>query len=154
MYRILQFYNKSKLNDLKDIGQGQSSLHMTHPPMVVIICVKYGKIPSRTVSCGEIMSRCFSSFTAKSWLNDLGDIGQGQKSLGTTHPLMAVMTWAKYERFHPGQVDSNIPCYDKVHHDYLHEVVITCLQIHIDGLVQDCSIYLQCVSNGDTASLH
>ena len=31
---------------------------------------------------------------ANSWLNDLEDIGQGQRSLYATHPLMLVIIWA------------------------------------------------------------
>ena len=40
---------KSRSNDLEDIGQGQRSSHATHPLILVIICAKYGKNPSRTV---------------------------------------------------------------------------------------------------------
>ena len=36
-------------NDLEDIGQGQRSLYATHSLILVIICIKYGKNPSRTV---------------------------------------------------------------------------------------------------------
>ena len=36
----------------------------------------------------------FSSFIAKSWLNDLKDIGQGQRSLCVTHPLMLLIICA------------------------------------------------------------
>ena len=36
-------------NDLEDIDQGQRSLYATHPFILVIICAKYGKNPSRTV---------------------------------------------------------------------------------------------------------
>ena len=34
---------------LEDIGQGQRSSHATHLLMLVIICTKYGKNPSKTV---------------------------------------------------------------------------------------------------------
>ena len=63
--------------------------------MVVIICVKY---PSRTVRAVERTQDVpyFSSFTAKSWLNDLEDIGKGHRSLYTTHLLMLVIICAKY----------------------------------------------------------
>ena len=33
----------------ENIGQGQRSLYATHPLILVIICAKYGKNPSRTV---------------------------------------------------------------------------------------------------------
>ena len=42
-------FSRSRPNDLENIGQGQRSLYATHPLMLVIICVKYGKNPSRTV---------------------------------------------------------------------------------------------------------
>ena len=45
---LYQFYCKSWLNDLEHINQGQRSLHVTHLLMLVIICTKYGKNPSRT----------------------------------------------------------------------------------------------------------
>ena len=37
------------MNDLENIGQGQRSLHATHPLMVMMICAKYGKNASRIV---------------------------------------------------------------------------------------------------------
>ena len=40
-------------NDPEDIAQGQRSLFVTHPLMVVINCAKYGKNPSRTVDVTE-----------------------------------------------------------------------------------------------------
>ena len=40
---------KSRSNGLEDIGQVQRSLYATHSLMLVIICIKYGKNPSRTV---------------------------------------------------------------------------------------------------------
>ena len=48
------FIAKSWLNDLKDIGQSQMSLHVTDLPMLVIICAYYGKNPTRSV---ELQSR-------------------------------------------------------------------------------------------------
>ena len=92
-------FAKSLLNDLEVIGRGQRSLCMTHPLMLVIICAKYGKNPSRTVHAVEWTRQdvlYFSSFIAKSWLNDLEDIGQGQRSLHMTHPLMIANICAKY----------------------------------------------------------
>ena len=38
----------------------------------------------------------FSSFIANLWLNDLEDIGQGQRSLCMTHPIMLVIICAQY----------------------------------------------------------
>ena len=38
----------------------------------------------------------FGRFIAKSWLNDLEDVGQGQKSLYMTHLLTLVVICAKY----------------------------------------------------------
>ena len=72
---------------------------MTHPLMQVIICAKYGKDPSRTTDSVERTWQVvpyFSSFIAKLWLNDLGDIGQGQRSLCITHSLMLGIICAKY----------------------------------------------------------
>ena len=86
----------SQLNILDDIGQGQRSLHVPHL-MLVIICAKYGKI-SRTVSAVERTQQdvsYLSSFIAKTWLNDLEDIGQGQSLLHTAHSLMLVIICAK-----------------------------------------------------------
>ena len=74
------FNAKPWLNDLEDICQVQRSLCMTHPVMLVIIYGKYGKNPSRTVRAVEWTGQdvpYFSSFNAKSCLNDLEDIGQG-----------------------------------------------------------------------------
>ena len=59
------------------------------PLMLVIICAKYGKIPSRTVRAVEGTRQGVtysSSFIAKSRLNVIGDIGHGQRSLCATHP--------------------------------------------------------------------
>ena len=92
---LSSFIAKSWPNDPEDISQGQRSLHVTHPLMVMIICAKYGNNPSRTVSGVEQTLQdmtYFSSFFAKSWLNDLEDIGQGQRSLCMPHPLMVVIS--------------------------------------------------------------
>ena len=84
-------FSKSRSNDLKNIGQGQRSSHVTHLLMLVIICTKYGKNSSRTVGAtGTRFSR--------SRPNDLENIGQGQRSLHATHPLMLMMICAKYGR--------------------------------------------------------
>ena len=58
--------------------------------MLVIICTKYGKNPSRTVDATE------RTRFSRSRPNDLEDIGQGQRSLYATHPLMVVIICAKY----------------------------------------------------------
>ena len=96
---LSSFIAKSWLNDLEDIDQGQKSLTMTHPLMLVIICPKKGKNPSRTVHAVEQTWQdvpYFSSSTAKSWLNYLEDIGHGQRSLNVTHPPMLVVICAQY----------------------------------------------------------
>ena len=67
-----------QLNKLEDTGQGQRSLHVAHPLMLVIIFAKYGKNSSRNVHIVEHIWQdvpYFNSFIAKSWLNDLEDIG-------------------------------------------------------------------------------
>ena len=64
--------------------------HATHPLMLVIICGKYGKNPSRTVDATQ-RTRFWRSRP-----NDLENIGQGQRSLHVTHPLMLMMICAKY----------------------------------------------------------
>ena len=81
---------KTRSNDLGDIGQGQRSSHATHLLMLVIICIKYGKNPSRTIDATE------RTRFSRSRPNDLENIGQGQRSLHTTRPLMLMMICAKY----------------------------------------------------------
>ena len=83
-------FSKSRSNDLEDIGQGQRSPHATHLLKLVIICVKYGKNPSRTVDATE------RTRFSRPRPNDLEDIGQGQRSLYATHPLILVIICAKY----------------------------------------------------------
>ena len=63
---------------------------MTHLLMLVIICTKYGKNPSRTVDAIE-----WTRFS-RSRPNDLENIGQGQRSLYATHPLILVIICARY----------------------------------------------------------
>ena len=58
--------------------------------MLVIICTKYGKNPSRTVDATERTR--FSTPRP----NDFEDIGQGQRSLYATPPLILVMICAKF----------------------------------------------------------
>ena len=64
--------------------------HVTHLLMLVIIRIKYGKNPSRTVDATE------RTRFSKSRSNDLEDIGQGQRSLYATHPLIIVIIYIKY----------------------------------------------------------
>ena len=42
-------FSRSRPNDLENVGQGQWSLHATHPLMLMMICTKYGKNASRIV---------------------------------------------------------------------------------------------------------
>ena len=58
--------------------------------MLVIICTKYGKNPSRTADATE------RTQFSRSRPNDLENIGQGQRSLYVTHPLILVIICAKY----------------------------------------------------------
>ena len=58
--------------------------------MVVIICGKYRKNPSRTVNSTE------QTRFSRPRPNDLEDISQGQMSLYATHPLILVIICAKY----------------------------------------------------------
>ena len=81
---------KTRSNDLENIGQGQRSSHATHLLMLVIICTKYWKNPSRTVDATE------RTRFSRSRLNGLKNIGQGQRSFRATHPLMLMMICAKY----------------------------------------------------------
>ena len=81
---------KTRSNDLEDIDQGQRSSHATHLLMLVIICIKYGKNPSRTIDATE------RTQFSRSRPNDLENIGQGQRSLYATHPLILVIICDKY----------------------------------------------------------
>ena len=70
---------------------------MTHSLMLVINCAKYGKNPPRTVDAVERTRYdvpYFSRLIAKSWLNDLEDICQDQRTLCATHFLMLVINHA------------------------------------------------------------
>ena len=68
--------------------------------MIVIICAKYKKNPSRTVDATE------RTRFSKSRPNDLEDIGQGQRSSHATHLLMLVIICAKYGKNPSGTVDA------------------------------------------------
>ena len=76
--------------NLEDIGQVQRSSHATHLLMLVIICIKYRKNPSRTVDATE------RTRFSRPRPNDLEDIGQGQRSLYATHLLLLVIICARY----------------------------------------------------------
>ena len=58
--------------------------------MLVITCTNYGKNPSRTVDATE------RTRFSRPRPNDLENIGQGQRSLYTTHHLILVFICAKY----------------------------------------------------------
>ena len=58
--------------------------------MLVIICIKYGKNPSRTVDATE------RTRFSRPRPNDLEDICQGQRLLYATHPLILMIIYAKY----------------------------------------------------------
>ena len=66
----------------------------------MIICGKYGNNLSRTENVTE--RTCFS----KPRLNDLGDIGQGQRSSHATHLLMLVIICIKYGKNPSRTVDA------------------------------------------------
>ena len=68
--------------------------------MVVIICGKYGNNRSRTENVTE-----WTRFS-KSRLNDLEDIGQGQRSSHATHLLMLVIICTKYGKNPSRTVDA------------------------------------------------
>ena len=68
--------------------------------MLVIICTKYGKNPSRTVDTTE------RTWFSKSRSNDLEDIGQGQRSSHVTHLLMLVIICIKYGKNPSRTVDA------------------------------------------------
>ena len=68
--------------------------------MIVIICAKYKRNPSRTVDATE------RTRFSKSRSNDLEDIGQGQRSLHATHLLMLVIICTKYGKNPSGTVDA------------------------------------------------
>ena len=67
--------------------------------MLVIICIKYGKNPSRTVDATE------RTRFSRQRPNDLEDIGQGQRSLYATHPLIPVIICAIYGKNRSRTVD-------------------------------------------------
>ena len=68
--------------------------------MIVIICAKYKRNPSKTVDATE------RTRFSKSRSNDLEDIGQGQRSSHATHLLMLVIICTKYGKNPSGTVDA------------------------------------------------
>ena len=68
--------------------------------MIVIICDKYEKNPSRTVDATE------QTRFSKSRPNDLEDIRQGQRSSHATHLLMLVIICTKYGKNPSRTVDA------------------------------------------------
>ena len=68
--------------------------------MIVIICAKYKRNPSRTVDATE------RTRSSKSRSNDLEDIGQGQRSSHATHLLMLVIICTKYGKNPSWTVDA------------------------------------------------
>ena len=68
--------------------------------MAVIICGKYGNNQSRTENVTE------RTQFSKSRLNDLEDIGQGQRSSHATHFLMLVIICTKYGKNPSRTVDA------------------------------------------------
>ena len=68
--------------------------------MIVIICAKYKKNPSRTVVATE------RTRFSKSRPNDLEDIVQGQGSSHATHPLMLLIICTKYGKNPSWTVDA------------------------------------------------
>ena len=93
-------FSKSRPNGLENIGQGQRSLHVTHPLMLMMICAKYGNNWSRTENVTE------RTRFSRSRLNDLEDIGQGQMSSHATHLLMLVTICTKYGKNPSRTVDA------------------------------------------------
>ena len=79
---------KSRRADI--VSQTLRSSHATHLLMLVIICIKYRKNPSRTVDATE------RTWFSRPRSNDLEDIGQGQNSLYATHPLILMIICAKH----------------------------------------------------------
>ena len=68
--------------------------------MIVIICAKHKKNPSRTIDATE------RTRFSKSRPDDLEDIGQGQGSSHATHPLMLLIICTKYGKNPSRTVDA------------------------------------------------
>ena len=87
---VNSFIAKSWLNGLEDIGQGQRSLHATHLAHVGDHLCQIWKLSStvRAVEWTQQEGIYFRGFIAKSWLNDLEEIGQDQRSLSARNPVL------------------------------------------------------------------
>ena len=59
-------FSRSRPNDPENIGQGQRSLHATHPLMLMMISAKYGKNTSRIVDFFQGESRKIRKICEKS----------------------------------------------------------------------------------------
>ena len=98
------------LNDLEDIGQDHEVIVQDTPSYASDHLVQILKNPSRAVHAVELTRQdvtYFSSSIAKSWLNDLEHICQGQGSLYTTHDSMIVIICAKYRK-NPSRTVCNV----------------------------------------------
>ena len=94
-------FSRQRPNDLEDIGQGQRSLYITHPLILVIICTKYGKIPLRTVDFFfQGQSQKISKICQKFKFSD------SEKTSDATHPLMIVIICATYKNNPSRTVDA------------------------------------------------
>ena len=85
---------------LKFPSSEKNIIHTTHLLIIVIICAKYKKNPSRTVDATE------RTWFSKSRLNDLEDIGQGQRSSHMTHPHLPLIICTKYGKNPSWTVDA------------------------------------------------
>ena len=97
------FFSRSRPKRVKNLPKfkfSDSAKNVTHdtPLIIVIICAKYKKNPSRTADATERTRFC------KSRPNDLEDIGQGQRSSQATHLLMLVIICTKYGKTPSGTV--------------------------------------------------
>ena len=86
---LSSFIAKSWLKDFEDIGQGKRSLCATSPSLASDhLCLIWKESIQNCVSPVEQTWQdvpYFSSFIVQSWLNDLEDKGQGQRSFRATH---------------------------------------------------------------------
>ena len=93
------FITNSWLDDLEYMSQGQRSLTATHLLMLMFICAKHEKNPSIPVNAVEWKQQdvlYISGFIATWSINNLDDIGQGQRSFcATQHPMLMIIS-AKY----------------------------------------------------------
>ena len=71
--------------------------------MIVIICAKYKKDPSRTVNATE------RTRFSKSRPNDLEDIGQGQRSLCASRTVDVTERTRQADGWTDGRSETNIP---------------------------------------------